>query len=80
MNINDTDSESDEDNDIIDPNRPWLDQWTAYLNSNEVIPEGLGMVHWWGVCGLFLLSQNTNGLGSHGDLCGSFCRSVANVT
>jgi hypothetical protein len=48
MNIDDTDSESDEDG---DPGRPWLNEWATYLNSNEVIPEGMGMVQWWGIHG-----------------------------
>jgi hypothetical protein len=54
MNIDDTDSESDEDG---DPGSPWLNEWTTYLNSNEVIPEGMGMVQWWGVRVFFLLRQ-----------------------
>jgi hypothetical protein len=53
VNIDDMDSESDEDGEIIDPNRLWLDEWTAYLNSNEVVSEGMGIVHWWGVCEVF---------------------------
>jgi hypothetical protein len=45
------DSESDNNsNNLIDPNRPWLDKWNTYVNTNEVVPEGMGIVHWWGVC------------------------------
>ncbi|KAH9063531.1 hypothetical protein EDB87DRAFT_199265 [Lactarius vividus] len=49
LNIDDTDSESDEDSEDVDPDRLWLNEWTAYLNSNEVVPEEMGTVHWWGV-------------------------------
>ena len=54
MNTDDTDSESDEDG---DPSRPWLDEWITYLSSHEVIPEGVGIVRWWGVRVFFLLRQ-----------------------
>ena len=48
---------ADEDDDTIDP---WLHEWNAYLNSNEIVPEGIGMVRWWGVCGIFLLGPHPN--------------------
>ncbi|KAI9437033.1 hypothetical protein H4582DRAFT_2078100 [Lactarius indigo] len=51
VNIDDIDSESDGDGEVIDPDRPWFNEWMAYLNSNEVIPKGVGMVHWWGIHG-----------------------------
>lgn len=51
LNIDDTDSESDEDSEDVDPDRLWLNEWSAYLNSDEVVPEGMGTVHWWGIHG-----------------------------
>jgi hypothetical protein len=51
MNIDDTDSESDNGgNEAVDPSRPWLDEWNTYFNTHEVVPEGMGIVRWWGVC------------------------------
>lgn len=51
LNIDDTDTESDNnDDDSTDPNRPWLDEWTMYFNTHEAVPDGMGIVHWWGVC------------------------------
>jgi hypothetical protein len=50
LNIDDMDSESDDNsNDLMDPNRPWLDEWNTYFNMNEVVPVGMGIVRWWGV-------------------------------
>ena len=47
LNINDTDSESDENTDgVIDPSRPWLDEWNTYFNTHEVVPGGMGIVCW----------------------------------
>ena len=48
--VDETDSESDDhNNEATDPSRPWLDEWTDYINTNEVVPEGMGVVCWWGV-------------------------------
>ena len=47
LNIDDTDSDSDENTDgVIDPNRPWLDEWNTYFNTHEVVLEGMGIVRW----------------------------------
>ena len=57
MNIDDTDSESDDgSNKAVDPSRPWLDEWNMYFNTHEVVPEGMGIVRWWGVCQPYLCS------------------------
>ena len=56
LNIDDTDSESDDNNnETSDPSRPWLDKWNSYLGIQEVIPEDMGVVHWWGVWLQYLL-------------------------
>lgn len=50
LNIDDTDSDSDDGaNEMVDPSNPWLDEWNTYFNVNEVVPEGMGVVQWWGV-------------------------------
>ena len=41
----------------------WLHKWNAYLNSNEVVPEGMGMVHWWVVRGIVLPGPHPNKFG-----------------
>ena len=47
LNIDDMDSDSDENTDgVIDPNRPWLDEWNTYFNTHEVVLEGMGIVRW----------------------------------
>ena len=56
LNIDDTDSESnDNNNETSDPSRPWLDEWNSYLGIQEVIPEDMGVVRWWGVWLQYLL-------------------------
>ena len=56
LNIDDTDSESDDNNnETSDPSRPWLDEWNSYLGIQEVIPEDMGVVRWWGVWLQYLL-------------------------
>ena len=32
-----------------DPNRPWLRDFRAYLDTTEHVPDGWSMVKWWGV-------------------------------
>jgi len=49
LNIDDTNSNTNTDDEAADPSRPWSKEWSAYINSNEVVPEGMGIVHWWGV-------------------------------
>lgn len=48
---NDSDSEGRvNDHPSSDPSKPWLEEWNLYLQTHEVVPEGLGIVEWWGVC------------------------------
>jgi len=46
-NIDDTDSEIEVA--AVDPMKPWLDEWNTYIQTHEIIPEGMGLVRWWGV-------------------------------
>ena len=56
LNIDDTDSESDDDDTkASDPSKPWLDKWNTYFHTLEVVPDGMGIVRWWGVCTLYSL-------------------------
>jgi hypothetical protein len=50
-NIDNTDSESDDDNcqQVVDMNHSWMEEWKLYLNTHEVVPDNMGIVHWWGV-------------------------------
>ena len=46
----DTESdESDDEGSTADPSKPWLGEWNLYVQTHEVIPEGMNMVNWWGV-------------------------------
>jgi hypothetical protein len=33
----------------LDPSKPWLDEFNLYLNTLEVVPEGMDTIRWWGV-------------------------------
>lgn len=33
----------------LDPSRPWLEDFQAFLRVVEVLPEGMGVLEWWGV-------------------------------
>jgi hypothetical protein len=59
-NIDDTDSDEpdDEESTLSDPSKPWLIEWNLYLQTHEVIPEGMGIVKWWGV-GLIIFCHPT---------------------
>ena len=50
-NVDDTDTEDDAgDCDATDTQSDaWMDEWKSYLNTHEDIPEGMGIVRWWGV-------------------------------
>ena len=54
-NIDDTDSEDDSDvcDTAVIPTNTGMDEWKTYLNGLEDIPEGMGIVRWWGVSYLF---------------------------
>jgi hypothetical protein len=55
-NIDDTDSESEMEVGSADPTKPWLHEWNTYIQTHEMIPEGMGIVRWWGVSSLFHLA------------------------
>ena len=52
----DTDSEAeDNDNGInIDPLKPWMAEFRLYIDTHDIVPEGMSIVHWWGVSACFL--------------------------
>ena len=33
-----------------DSEKPWLAEYNRYLNTHDVLPEGMTVVKWWGVC------------------------------
>jgi len=49
LNLNNTDSKTNDNSEAINLDRAWVGEWNTYLNSNEAIPEGMGIVDWWGV-------------------------------
>jgi hypothetical protein len=57
-NIDDTDSDSEMEVAAGDPMKPWLHEWNTYIQTHEIIPEGMGIVRWWGVCTFFNLQQH----------------------
>ena len=50
-NTDDTDTKDDSDscNAAVSSSNPGVDKWKTYLNTHEDIPEGMGIVRWWGV-------------------------------
>ena len=50
-NIDDTDSSSDNEDyqQVINKGNAYLDEWSLYLNTHEVVPDDMGIVRWWGV-------------------------------
>jgi hypothetical protein len=58
-NIDDTDSESEMEVASADPTKSWLHEWNTYIQTHEMIPEGMGIVRWWGVSSLFSLAGDT---------------------
>ena len=54
-NIDDTNTEdntNDDEGSTYQANA-WMEEWKSYINSIEDVPEGMSLVHWWGVCSLF---------------------------
>jgi hypothetical protein len=60
-NIDDTDIESEDDDcqQISNTTNSWSEEWKLYLNTHEVVPDDMGIVHWWGV-GIFLSFVTAN--------------------
>ena len=53
----DTDSDSDNDDEASDPAKPWMSEFRWFLDTLDVIPDGMNIVRWWGVCEiLFILN------------------------
>ena len=50
--IDDTDSSSDDDECLraANPADAYLEEWNLYVNTHEAVPDGMGIVQWWGVC------------------------------
>jgi len=46
---------NDEESTSSDPSKLWLRKWNLYLQTHKVIPQGMGIVKWWGV-GLIIFS------------------------
>jgi hypothetical protein len=56
QNIDDTDTESDDDDcqQVVNTDNCRIEEWKLYLNTHEVVPDGVGIARWWGVCVLFV--------------------------
>jgi hypothetical protein len=53
-------SDEEEDMDDIgggfdDPQRPWVNDYQAYMGAPEKLPQGWTAVQWWGVSGFILI-------------------------
>ena len=45
-----TDSEAEGDDKVSkDPTRPWKAKFDQYLDTHDIIPDRMSIVHWWGV-------------------------------
>ncbi|PPQ88604.1 hypothetical protein CVT26_004368, partial [Gymnopilus dilepis] len=44
-----TDSESDSDSKLVDPAKPWLNEWNMYKTTRESVPDDMNIVKWWGL-------------------------------
>jgi len=50
QNVDDTDSEEEGHNgEVHDAARPWFAEWNRYEKTREAVPDGMGIVRWWGV-------------------------------
>ena len=38
-----------------DSEKPWLSEFNCYLNTHDVLLEGMTIVKWWGVCNFLIL-------------------------
>lgn len=51
----DEDNEGDSEMTPSDPNKPWLSVFNLYGTTHETVPDGMGIVRWWGgTCSLLL--------------------------
>ena len=50
-NIDDTETEDDSDDGEMaaSSGNDWMDEWTSYINAADNVPNGMGLVRWWGV-------------------------------
>src|ERR1700761_8543280 len=50
-NVDDTDTEDNSDScdPAVSSSNARMDEWKTYLNTIEDIPDGMGIVRWWGV-------------------------------
>lgn len=48
-------TDSDESDDAVDNALlpPWMIEFKRYIDTNDIIPPGMTVVEWWGVCILF---------------------------
>ena len=53
-NMDDTSEEEEVTVAASDPSKPWLEEWNLYIQTHETVPEGMGIVCWWGVHSFYL--------------------------
>jgi hypothetical protein len=65
-NVDDTDSSSDDEDrpQVTNAVDPYLEEWSLYLNTNEAVPDDMGIVQWWGVRTLSLFPVSVSHRGS----------------
>jgi hypothetical protein len=55
-----TDSEAEDDDEVSeDPNKPWKAEFDRYMDTHDIVPDGMSIVHWWGVCSSCDLNYET---------------------
>ena len=54
QNVDDTDSSSDDEDYLEASTVNYLEEFNLYLNTNEIVPDDVGIVSWWGVHQMFL--------------------------
>ena len=46
-----SDSEAEDDDEVSeDPTKPWKAEFDRYMDTHDIVPDDMSIVHWWGVC------------------------------
>ncbi|KAG6838737.1 hypothetical protein C0991_009085, partial [Blastosporella zonata] len=47
-NVSDSEDSDLEDDTPADLAKPWLSEFQQYLDTNDIVPDGMSIVKWWG--------------------------------
>ena len=45
---------------LASSDQPWKQEFNRYLKGEDELPEGMALVHWWGVCLCFTHFEKEN--------------------